>query len=140
MRGEMRLAADADWSLLIDWSLAFAADCGLPGTREEIERSVDFVLRRQSRYLWTDAGEPVSMAGTAGATPHGIRIGSVYTPPHHRGRGCATALVATLTQSMFAAGRRFCFLYTDAANPTSNAIYERIGYRYVGASAHHQFG
>jgi predicted GNAT family acetyltransferase len=24
--------------------------------------------------------------------------------------------------------RRFCFLFTDAGNPTSNAIYQRIGY------------
>ena len=28
-------------------------------------------------------------------------------------------------------GRRFCFLFTDLANPTSNSIYQRIGYRPV---------
>jgi hypothetical protein len=28
-------------------------------------------------------------------------------------------------------GKRFCFLYTDLANPTSNAIYMRLGYRPV---------
>ena len=33
--------------------------------------------------VWDDAGEPVSFAGFGGATPNGIRIGPVYTPPDH---------------------------------------------------------
>ncbi|MGE5275304.1 MAG: GNAT family N-acetyltransferase, partial [Verrucomicrobiota bacterium] len=52
-----------------------------------------------------------------------------------RGRGYATSLVAGLSQSLLDAGRRFCFLYTDLANATSNAIYERIGYVRVAESA-----
>jgi len=28
-------------------------------------------------------------------------------------------------------GQRFCFLFTDLANPVSNAIYPKIGYRAV---------
>ena len=90
--------------------------------------------------LWEDGGEPVSLAGWGGRTPNGIRVGPVYTPPELRGRGYATALTAELSQRLldgrlFAGGRRFCFLYTDLANPTSNAIYERIGYRRVAESA-----
>ena len=38
-------------------------------------------------------------------------------------------------QVQFDGGRRFCFLYTDLANPTSNAIYERIGYVRICDSA-----
>ncbi|MFO7545350.1 MAG: GNAT family N-acetyltransferase, partial [Trueperaceae bacterium] len=48
-----------------------------------------------------------------------------------RRRGYATALVAAVTQAMLDEGRRFCSLFTDLANPTSNAIYQRIGYRPV---------
>ena len=95
--------------------------------------------------LWEDGGEPVSLAGWGGRTPNGIRIGPVYTPPTLRGRGYATALTAELSQRLldgrvFTGGRRFCFLYTDLANPTSNAIYERIGYRRVAESAEIVFG
>jgi len=36
-----------------------------------------------------------------------------------------------LTEQLLAEGRRYCFLMTDLANPTSNAIYARIGYRPV---------
>ena len=79
------------------------------------------------------AGEsrPVSLTGVSGATPHGIRIGPVYTPSAFRGRGYASALVAEVSQEQLDAGRRFCFLYTDLANPTSNKIYQAIGYRPV---------
>ena len=60
-----------------------------------------------------------------------MSIGPVYTPPDRRGRGYASALVGGVTRDLLAAGRRFCFLYTDLANPTSNSIYQRVGYRPV---------
>ncbi len=60
-----------------------------------------------------------------------MRVGPVYTPPELRGRGYASAITAAATQRILASGRRFCFLYTDLANPTSNSIYQQIGYRPV---------
>ena len=75
--------------------------------------------------------QPVSLACFGGPTPNGIRIGAVYTPPAHRGRGYGTAVTAAVSQLNLDRGRRFCFLYTDLANPTSNAIYQRIGYEPV---------
>jgi predicted GNAT family acetyltransferase len=73
------------------------------------------------------------MACTAaiGRTAHGIRLSSGYTPPNHRRHGYASALVASLTQELLEKGREFVFLYADRANPTANAIYQRIGYRQI---------
>ena len=82
-------------------------------------------------HLWED-GQPVSMAICAGRTPNGQRIALVYTPPEDRGRGYAAACVAALSQSLLDGGARFCFLTADLANPTSNRLYERVGYRHVG--------
>jgi uncharacterized protein len=82
-------------------------------------------------WLWEDAGRVVSMTGSGGPTPNGIRIGPVYTPPGDRGRGYATSLVAAVSREQLSRGRTFCFLHTDLANPTSNAIYRRIGYERV---------
>ena len=101
-----------------------------PGTSEE------FVDRREEDpdggiVFWEDGGAVVSMAGFGGRTPNGIRIGPVYTPPELRGRGYASALTAAVTQRLLDRGRRFCFLFTDLANPTSNSIYQRIGYEPV---------
>ena len=73
----------------------------------------------------------MSLAGFAGPTPNGIRIGPVYTPPELRGHGHGTAVTAGVSQLLLDRGHKFCFLYTDLANSTSNAIYMRIGYEPV---------
>lgn len=64
-------------------------------------------------------------------TPHGARIGPVYTPPAARRRGYASALTAAIIRHYLDAGRRLCFLFTDLANPTSNRTYQAIGYEPV---------
>jgi predicted GNAT family acetyltransferase len=86
--------------------------------------------RGRTLHLWED-GEVVSLAGVGSLTPNGIRIGPVYTPPEARNRGYASSLVAAVSQAELDAGRRFCFLFTDQANPVSNHIYQAIGYRPV---------
>jgi len=87
-------------------------------------------IRGGGLRVWED-NTPVSMAGASGPTPNGIRVGAVYTPPERRRRGYASGLVAALSQEQLDAGKRFCFLYTDLANPTSNKIYQDIGYEAV---------
>ena len=90
-------------------------------------------------WLWEDGGRPVSVSGYGGATPNGIRIGPVYTPPELRGRGYATTLVSEQSRWLLSTGRTLCFLYTDLDNPTSNALYRRIGYRMVAESGEVRF-
>ncbi len=149
VRGSARVATADDRELALRWWLAFGEEVlheGGPG-RDRAEATLDHRLSSPSAgiLLWEDAGEPVSLAGWGGPTPNGIRVAPVYTPPELRGHGYATALTAELSQRLldgrlFDGGRRFCFLYTDLANPTSNAIYERIGYRRVAESAEIVFG
>ncbi|HEY7691567.1 MAG TPA: GNAT family N-acetyltransferase [Gaiellaceae bacterium] len=130
--GAARAATRDDLPLLLDWTIAFGEEVleeGDPG-RTEAREVIEHRLEAEDGgfELWEDGGEVVSLSGWGGPTPNGMRIGPVYTPPDRRGRGYATALVAGLSQALLDGGRRFCFLYTDLANPTSNAIYERIGY------------
>jgi hypothetical protein len=142
--GSARVATDDDRARALRWWIAFGEEVlheGGPG-RERAEASIDHKLSSPTSglLLWEDGGEPVSLAGWGGPTPNGIRIGPVYTPPELRGHGYATALTAELSQRLldgrlYEGGRRFCFLYTDLANPTSNAIYERIGYRRIAEAA-----
>ncbi len=126
--GTLREARTADLSLVVDWSAGFIRDTGVDGgqSRALAKRLVD----QRNMYLWED-DQIRSMASVSGKTQRGIRVGYVYTPPEFRGRGYATTAVAALSQLMLDRGRRFCFLYTDLANPTSNAIYRRIGYETV---------
>ncbi len=124
--GRMRAATRKDLRTVADLANGFAADTGLEFETSEKERAG--WVKEGCVFLWED-GEPVSMAVAKGATRHGIRVGYVYTPPERRGRGYASALVARLSQRMLNEGFRFCVLYTDLSNPTSNAIYARVGYR-----------
>ena len=116
----------------MDWIVAFGREALPDADAERVAAVVDQSLAGIGRriFLWDD-GEPASLAGAGGATPNGIRIGPVYTPPARRERGYASALTAALSQAMLDEGRRFCFLYTDLANPTSNRIYQAIGYEAV---------
>ena len=130
--GELRVAGRRDRTLVLDRFLAFGKEIG-EHDDEELERAVDARLASDDAGvgLWLLDGEVVSIAGFGGPTPNGIRIGPVHTPGPLRGRGYGTAVTAAVTQLQLDRGRRFCFLYTDLANPTSNAIYQRLGYEPV---------
>ena len=135
--GAPRPATDEDVELLRAWLVAFAHEAlhDDEPDQERIERTIRQRLGRGGSgfVLWED-GEPVSLAGSGSDTPSGARVGPVYTPPEHRGRGYGSAVTAAVTRERLAAGRRFCFLYTDLANPTSNKIYVDLGYERVGES------
>jgi predicted GNAT family acetyltransferase len=139
--GSMRRATAADRSLLVEWYAAFQEEAMGGRTFRPAEDAVEDYLSRGEDgglYLWEN-GEPVSLAGCGSPTPNGIRVGPVYTPPARRGRGYASALTAQLTSLLLSSGRRFCFLFTDLANPTSNRIYQRIGYEPVSDVDEYRF-
>lgn len=132
--GSWRLAEERDRRLLAEWLVAFADEAVPENPRwHDLDALVDRMIRRIGRtmYLWENRDRVVSMVGASGETPNGIRIGPVYTPPELRGRGYASALTAAVSQHQLDSGRRFCFLFTDLANPTSNKIYRAIGYEPV---------
>lgn len=83
--------------------------------------------------LWTVDGAPVSMACASWANAGVTRVSGVWTPPDLRGNGYASAVVAALSDQRMDAGEG-CMLYTDLANPTSNGIYQALGYRRIGDS------
>jgi len=141
--GTFHRATIDELDLLVEWGDAFTRELELergiappPDGRERMRSRVEAGLM----FLWRDEhGGATAMCGCVGRTPNGVRIAWVYTPPDLRRRGYATACVARASQRMLDDGRRFCFLYTDLTNPTSNSIYQRIGYRPVSDWAHYDF-
>jgi uncharacterized protein len=124
--GHLRLATEKDRDLLLEWLPAFDAEIGFE-VMEDVERIVNNRLKKQDTYLWED-NAPVSLAAGRQFSGTASRIGSVYTPPAYRRKGYATACVAALSQKLLDEGCDRCFLLTDLANPTSNHIYQEIGY------------
>jgi predicted GNAT family acetyltransferase len=132
--GHARSYRESDRELVLAWMDAFSDEAlGGSSVPLEAERWLDRRLADPDSeiLLWEDGSKPVSLAAAGTPTPNGLRIGPVYTPPERRRRGYAEAVTAEVTRRALARGRRFCFLFTDLANPTSNAIYQRIGYEPV---------
>ena len=125
--GEMHLAREEDVPLVAEWIGAFNDELQLQPP-QDLEARARQRIAAGAIHLWRDGGQFVSIAAGVGRTASGIRIGLVYTPPPLRRRGYAGALVAALSQKLLDSGRRFCFLFTDMTNPTSNKIYQQLGY------------
>ncbi len=137
--GRLQVATTAQRALLLDWLHAFRDEANLPDPRERIAADLERQLRGQRLRLWlNESGEPACLIGGQTIAPSEARIGPVYTPPQWRGRGYAQAAVATLCSELRWQGAQTIFLFTDAANPTSNALYLRIGFRPAGQHLHLQ--
>lgn len=124
--GRARRASAADRDLLVDWWAAFRRDTGIRGDSDT--RLLDDRVADGRLWLWEAGSEPVSMAGSAPAVAGTSRVGPVYTPDALRGRGYAGAVTAAATRAALEQGLRQVLLFTDLANPTSNALYRRLGY------------
>ncbi|BCX09116.1 MAG: acetyltransferase [Fischerella sp.] len=127
--GYLRLATDSDQELLLRWFEAFCLEA-VGKVESDPQAWINHHLQQQAVYLWQDE-VTVSMASRGQLTPHGVRINLVYTPPEYRGKGYASACLAELSQKLLDQGHKYCFLFTDLANPTTNHIYQLIGYRPV---------
>jgi GNAT superfamily N-acetyltransferase len=131
--GQARQATENDVALMAQWRVDFQIEAM---GYERDPGSSEFNVRRSlamgnGSFLWEVGGEVVSHA-VAGAPADGMsRIGPVYTPPEHRGKGYGSAITAAVSQWALDAGAENVLLFTDLANPTSNSIYQRIGYRPV---------
>jgi uncharacterized protein len=129
--GRLCEPSQSDEALMRKWRAAFSIDAEHMDADEAARQAALPLPKSRHLMLWEVEGTAVSMAGYAGPTPNGIRVAWVYTPPNNRGRGFAGACVAALSQKLLDDGRKFCFLYTDLANPVSNHVYQKIGYEPV---------
>jgi uncharacterized protein len=124
--GALHKAGNADLALAREWMDEYVRDTGIAPLAPDLTQQL---IGRGRLNFWLDGGGPRAMVASTRETRSGCAINTVYTPPQFRRRGYATAAVATLSETLLGTGRRFCCLYTDLANPTSNSIYAKIGYR-----------
>lgn len=139
--GSMFLAEEKDFDLVKEFSLGFIKDCFPNDNREdEAEEAAKRNINNKTLYLWKNSdGEIVSMAANNRESKNGATISWVYTPPKYRNHGYGSKIVACLSQKMLDNGKQFCNLFTDLLNPTSNSIYQKIGYKKIGESMHFNF-
>jgi GNAT superfamily N-acetyltransferase len=136
--GRARAAAATDTALLLAWLAAFQSEAdpaGGPVRRAMVDERISY----GGLTVWEAGDGPVSLAGRTRAVAGQARIGPVYTPPAHRGHGYGGAVTIAVSQQALAAGVAEVLLYTDLANPTSNALYQRLGYQPVTDSVQLRF-
>ncbi|GAA2221260.1 hypothetical protein GCM10010413_11260 [Promicromonospora sukumoe] len=135
--GRARQATLADLRVVSAWFDVFHTEADAQSGRTPEEGVEPLRIAGAQRWieeggvwLWEDGGEVVQLTGARPPSFGVVRIGPVYTPPQHRGRGYARALVADVAQRVLDAGHRVC-LYTDQDNPVSNRVYAAIGFEPV---------
>lgn len=138
--GRLRQAGVEEQPLLDAWRAAFVKESLHQAPPANLSTLVARHLSAGNIFIWEDQGQPVSTAMRTRPTRRGHTVGSVYTPPELRGRGYASVCVAALSQLMLDSGKAFCNLFTDLDYPTSNKIYQQIGYRPVADFAEYKIG
>ena len=135
--GEMKLAEESDAQRAADMHNAMVEEVIVGPRRLGTAESELEIIRKKRTFFWVDAGEVVSITLATRPQIKGICIGGVYTPPALRRRGYARALVAEVSKELLSRGYELTNLFTDLANPTSNKIYQEVGYRPV--ADYHQY-
>ncbi|MFF4352084.1 GNAT family N-acetyltransferase [Streptomyces sp. NPDC001530] len=137
--GRARVATEADRDQLSRWYGEFVETIG-EGVSRDGGAWADDRISYGGVTLWeTPDGTPVSMAGATALIAGQVRVAPVYTPAPHRGHGYAGAATAEVSRAALASGAEEVLLFTDLANPTSNGLYQRIGYRPVSDFATYDF-
>jgi len=130
--GSMRFAREEDLEMLVDWTL----DSGMAMSDDrklEADKRMA-AIQNQVMFLWEVDGKPVAMTALSRSVGDGITISLVYTPESERKKGYASNLVAQVSKHALKT-YKYCTLYTDLSNPTSNSIYMKIGYKPIVDSA-----
>ncbi|MCA0971117.1 GNAT family N-acetyltransferase [Halobacillus litoralis] len=116
------------------WFRQYGVEVKEKHIEEQADRLAEDMIEQGKLFLWVMNGTPVSMACRARQTPNGITINAVFTPDAYKRNGYATQVTYFLTEHLLSSGAAFCSLYTDLDNPSSNSIYQRIGYKRIGSS------
>ncbi|MFF3348798.1 GNAT family N-acetyltransferase [Streptomyces sp. NPDC002779] len=125
---------DKDRHHVIRWCREFCVEVGEQGSLDLIDAGSWEESRFGDRHFtfWeTPDGTPASMAAVTSMTGGMVRVDPVYTPAALRGRGYAGAVTAEVSRAALTAGATDVVLFADPANPTSNALYQRLGYIHV---------
>lgn len=139
--GYARPAHTEDRNLIFKWLRAFH-DEAVPHdpkpSDESLQSSIDAGIKDKEYFVWDDSHLPVCLVGSRRETLTERWIAPVYTPHEFRGRGYATALTTYVSEKILASGKKG-ILFTDLANPTSNGIYQNIGYKPIADFRHYLF-
>ena len=122
--GDLRKPRDNERGTIEDWAEEYAAEMPAPIPVK------DFLLRKMQDgdlYLWDNLG-PKTMLSISKVSPLCARISSVFTPQSFRGRGYASAAVATLSSQLLEQGHAYTSLTVETDALHLHRMYRRLGF------------
>ncbi|CRK82089.1 GNAT family N-acetyltransferase [Neobacillus massiliamazoniensis] len=137
--GKLQKATQQNVVVIAEYLAGFLNDA--LGTKVEPNTQLDkakTMVDAGGLYHWMVDDQPVSMANISHRSPRHARINTVYTPDEHRKKGYASALVAELC-CIIETEKLVPMLYADIKNPTSNKVYQNIGFLKKGKIAEIKF-
>jgi predicted GNAT family acetyltransferase len=137
--GIFRCAGKGDIGIIMRFISEFSVEINEPENNGRVKEITEESIDNNEIFVWED-NSIVSMARKHRPTKHGMAVSYVYTPAEYRSKGYATAVVAELSRNILDSGKSFCTLFTDLSNPTSNSIYQKIGYNPVCDHISYEFG
>lgn len=137
--GRSRVAGEHDRDQLLLWHPEFVEAIGAVAPTDPGSWVDTRIAYGRITFWETPDGTPVSMAGVTPMVAGQIRVAPAFTPAHLRGRGYAGAATAEASRAALAAGAPEVLLFANLANPTSNGLYQRIGYGTVTDFAVYNF-
>ncbi len=135
--GRGRSLGERDHEDVMRWCRDFAAAVNKDVTVNADTWAGTRFAEKRYTFWETPDGTPVSMAGATPPVAGMVRVDPVYTPAHLRGHGYAAAVTTHVTRTALTAGATDIVLHTDPSNPTSNALYQRLGYLHLTDMAVH---
>ncbi|BCL30609.1 GNAT family N-acetyltransferase [Streptomyces aurantiacus] len=140
--GRGRVAGEADREQVVRWCREFCVAVGEQASIDLIDAGSWDDSRFGDRHFtfWeTPDGTPASMAATTSIVGGMVRVDPVYTPAHLRGHGYAGAVTVEVSRAALTSGATDVVLFTAPDNPTSNALYQRIGYAHIADFTGYRF-
>jgi RimJ/RimL family protein N-acetyltransferase len=129
-----------DYETCLDWMVHFQQESGFYSNvpkdliRKLNQNRLDLLVKNDCIFTLrdTNTGCIVSMSAVNAETPNGGRVGWVYTPIEHRGKGYSQQCVARMCEKVFREKQKQkMFLFADLANRAANHLYKKIGFKEV---------
>lgn len=126
--GALRQADESDREMIKLWANQYSAEKPAPIPIGE------FLLRKMrdgDLYIWDHLG-PKTMLSLTKHSASVAKISAAFTPMEFRGRGYASAAVASITNSLLENGYDYISLMVEAGADHLHRMYDRLGFQRQG--------
>ena len=135
--GRFRQCNSKDLNFLPFWACAFHDDCNLQAGNDLTHQYNKISETTEIYHVW-ETDTPVAMANMGHFSDDCAKVSAVYTPPFHRGKSYATAVVWNLCKK-FLSQYKDIMLYADNSNPMANRCYQKVGFKELFINSQYSF-